>query len=290
MTARNFFLSYSRRDTSAAAALAAELHSFGQDVWRDEELSGGQKWWDAILEQIRRCDCFMFAQSRASLESKACMAELEYAYMLRKPILPVVVGETPPDGLLKHYLAEAQRVDAREPGKITHTLAKALFALPSAPALPDPLPSAPPVPISYMDELTSKMGQAELSMSEQRNLVADIKQQLAPDREPEAGRELLQLMRKRDDLYASVATEIDGILKSTSVTEKVRPTPPVPPSAEEKSTPSGPPATGGSPPRRHSRWVIALAVFGAIVLGLIALGMMMQPECGYDYFGNYVCQ
>src|SRR5918995_4042943 len=157
MGRRLIFLSYSRRDADAALALAAELDEFGQELWLDKELSGGQIWWDTILEQIRNCDCFVLAQSRASLESKACMSELEYAYSLGKPLLPVMVGDTPPDGLLKRYLAEAQRVDARDSSKVTHDLARALLSLPEAPPLPEQLPPPPPVPITYMDTLSNKL-------------------------------------------------------------------------------------------------------------------------------------
>ena len=296
MSRRLIFLSYSRRDSDAAAALAAELDQFGQDVWLDKELSGGQLWWDTILEQIRNCDCFVLAQSRASLESKACMSELEYAYALGKPLLPVMVGDTPPDGLLKRYLAEAQRVDARDSAQVTHGLARALLSLPVAPALPEPLPAPPPVPITYMDTLSSKLEQPELSMSEQRNVLADIKAQLAPEREPEAARELLRLMRRRHDLFASVAAEIDELQASAQEEPKPAKTP-VAPAVHQAAVASAPASAPGPAQnvaarsaRKRSRLVTGLAIFGAIVLALIVIGILNQPEdCFFDAFGNVVC-
>jgi nucleotide-binding universal stress UspA family protein len=292
MSRRLIFLSYSRRDSDAAAALAAELDQFGQDVWLDKELSGGQRWWDTILEQIRNSDCFVLAQSRASLESKACMSELEYAYSLGKPLLPVMVGDTPPDGLLKRYLAEAQRVDARDSAKVTHGLARALLSLPDSPPLPEPLPAPPPVPITYMDTLSGKLEQPELSMSEQRNVLADIKAQLAPEREPEAARELLRLMRRRHDLFASVAAEIDALQSSVPVERKPAETPVAPVVQPAAVTSASAPAQTAAEksPQKRSRFVTGLAIFGALVLALIIIGMLNQPECFTDVFGNVICE
>ena len=292
MSRRLIFLSYSRRDSDAAAALAAELDQFGQDVWLDKELSGGQLWWDTILEQIRNSDCFVLAQSRASLESKACMSELEYAYSLGKPLLPVMVGDTPPDGLLKRYLAEAQRVDARDSAKVTHGLARALLSLSASPPLPEPLPAPPPVPITYMDTLSGKLEQPELSMSEQRNVLADIKAQLAPEREPEAARELLRLMRRRHDLFASVAAEIDELQASVPDEKKPAETPVAPVVQQAAITSALAPAQTAAEkaPQKRSRLVTGLAIFGALVLALIILGMLNQPECFTDVFGNVICE
>lgn len=50
------FVSYSRGDADATKAIASELQQLGQTVWLDAQLSGGQQWWNTILEQIRRCD------------------------------------------------------------------------------------------------------------------------------------------------------------------------------------------------------------------------------------------
>src|SRR5262245_37737416 len=112
MTNRRLFLSYPRQYDGAAQALSAELQKLGQDVWLDSHLSGGQEWWDTILEQIRACDCFIFVLNEASLASKACRAELDYAHSLGKLILPVSIAAKVHDALLPPYLARTQRVDA----------------------------------------------------------------------------------------------------------------------------------------------------------------------------------
>ena len=73
------FISYARQDQAAVEALNADLERARVDVWMDEELTGGESWWDTILEQIRSCDLYIFALSPNSLRSRACKAELEYA-------------------------------------------------------------------------------------------------------------------------------------------------------------------------------------------------------------------
>jgi len=39
---------------------AGDLGEIGLDVWRDQRLSGGQEWWDTILQSIRSVDFFLF--------------------------------------------------------------------------------------------------------------------------------------------------------------------------------------------------------------------------------------
>ena len=110
---RHSFVSYSHVDAEIVGRLERDLEGLGWAAWCDRELSGGQRWWDGILDNIRQCDAFVFAMSASSLRSPACQRELEYATALGKPVLPVLVGEPVPDGLLPPVLSETQRVDVR---------------------------------------------------------------------------------------------------------------------------------------------------------------------------------
>src|SRR5687768_149113 len=91
MAARSIFISYARKDRAQVGALTETLRLLGNQVWFDESLTGGATWWAEILNQIERCDIFLYVLSRSSLKSEACAAEKAYALDLRKPLLPVMV-------------------------------------------------------------------------------------------------------------------------------------------------------------------------------------------------------
>lgn len=119
----------------------------GHDAWLDRDLTGGQRWWDHILQSIRDCDTFVVALSSASLESRACQSELQYATALGKPVLPVLVKRDVSDGLMPPALAELQRVDYTQADKAAFAaLNRGLTTMPAAPPLPAELPPEPEVP------------------------------------------------------------------------------------------------------------------------------------------------
>ncbi|MEP7286833.1 MAG: toll/interleukin-1 receptor domain-containing protein [Chloroflexota bacterium] len=87
------FISYSHDDKSYVSELAKAL---GDDVsqhqvWLDKRLYGGQQWWDAILDKIDDCECFVTILTPRNVSSIFCSAELNYALSLNKPILPLVL-------------------------------------------------------------------------------------------------------------------------------------------------------------------------------------------------------
>ena len=253
MAGKRLFICYARVDAVTVQAVASECAQLGQDVWFDQQLSGGQQWWDTILENIRNCDCFVFALSPSSLHSKACRAELDYAHRLERRILPVVVGEYVPDQLLPPYVAQTQRVDPAQP----HQLARALLSLEPAPPFTGPQPPPPAVPISYLDELAGAVEKRELALSEQRNLVGELKDRLAQEDDRDGVRALLVRLRQRSDVYNSVAAEIDEILTALP-----------PPSTRGPVVP--PPPLESSARRRKVR-VVAGVIAALLVVGGVAV-------------------
>src|SRR5262245_59070009 len=145
------FVSYSRTSEAAAKALVADLENLGHTVWFDQDLSGGQAWWDQILATIRGCDVFVFVLNPDSLASTACQREYGYAADLQKPIVPVLVSGDVSLALLPPALSQIQLVDYRGDDRTAaFRLARAVSqARPAAP-LPDPLPDPPAVPLSYL--------------------------------------------------------------------------------------------------------------------------------------------
>jgi hypothetical protein len=51
------FVSYARRDAQVADLLRQDIERAKRPVWIDNELTGGQEWWETILSQIRGCSC-----------------------------------------------------------------------------------------------------------------------------------------------------------------------------------------------------------------------------------------
>lgn len=53
------FVCYHQRDFDVATQLAEDLEAGGVEVWYDQTHTGGQRWWDDILNNIRECDVFL---------------------------------------------------------------------------------------------------------------------------------------------------------------------------------------------------------------------------------------
>ncbi len=66
------FVSYGRQDEVGVEALVTDLERAGHDTWFDRHITGGQQWWDEILDRIRWCDGFLFALTPDSAASRAC--------------------------------------------------------------------------------------------------------------------------------------------------------------------------------------------------------------------------
>jgi hypothetical protein len=111
-------------------------------------------------------------------------------------------------------LAQIQYVDYRREDKDAFkAFAKALAALPTSVPLPDPLPEAPPAPVSYLGSLREQLeAQPGVTFAQQTELVLRLKNGLRSAKDAEQVRRLLALFRSRDDLYAKVADEIDALL------------------------------------------------------------------------------
>ncbi|MEO8612603.1 MAG: TIR domain-containing protein [Chloroflexota bacterium] len=87
------FISYSHVDrpfVDELVVLLREVYEL-ENVWVDENIYGGQLWWDEILRQIASCDLFIYLLSNESLISEYCLAEYHEAQRLQKQIIPVQV-------------------------------------------------------------------------------------------------------------------------------------------------------------------------------------------------------
>jgi hypothetical protein len=299
------FLSYARENRPAVDALAADLRQMDYEPFFDEQLAGGQAWWDQLLARIEGCDVFLPVLSAQYLESNPCALEADYAHSLGKPFLPVTIDPVSPT-LFRSYIAEAQWVsyDSADRSSVIE-LMRAFRSVPATPSpLPDPMPARPAVPISYLTAYREQIDSPEdLTRAQQTMLLSDLRARLdSPDRPVVLS--LLEKFSKRHDLVVSVADELNRILGSAAATaeepagdpaappaptDTVPPPPPPPPpppgpTAGVWQAPTPPPpvdptapvpaaasgGTGGNGGKNNK----TLIVVGAIVAGLVTIGVV----------------
>lgn len=230
-TQKRIFVSYARQDAGAIASISQTIEGLGQELWFDRQLSGGQQWWDVILERIRGCDAFLFLLSPNSAKSKACRHELQYAIANERPLLPIMVS-TVDTRLFPEGLANFQYVDYREATiPSTVALVSALTRLPPAGPLKESLPTSPPVPITYLDDFTIRLEAESLSLREQKALAAELADYLDDEDDRPAASELLRTLRRRPDVIESVGRDIDRLIADTAE-PPADPAPEVAPRAE----------------------------------------------------------
>jgi hypothetical protein len=205
------FVSYTKEDELKVRQLVEGLRLLRHEVWLDEELTGGQAWWNAILDRIRSSDAFVFALSPTAVDSQACMREREYAVELGKPVLPVMVERLAPE-LLPPDLAVVQLVDfTSSRQEVAFLLARAVSMLSPSPPPPDPLPTPPPVPLSYLSDLSRRVHAPTLTLDEQLALTARLKAALQRTAERMPAIELVRKLQQREDLYYAAAKELQPL-------------------------------------------------------------------------------
>lgn len=285
------FISYSSQDRSSLEALTTALKRAQQQVWFDQELGGGDAWWNAILEQIRSCDVFIVALSNNWLQSKPSQAELRYAQALNRPILPVRVG--PVDSMRVNPVATLQIIDYTNPTVDAGIqLVTAIHGLAAkAQPLPSPLPEEPPVPFGYITRLGNTLAEKELSPQQQLQLLVELRSGLDEDGDDPSARgdiaQLLRMLRLRHDVTYRTRSEIDNVLAEIEAKDKpsaAKPATAATPSAQAAAAPQpGPAARSASPApapaatgtggQSNKRMLIiggaALAVVIAIVLVVV---------------------
>lgn len=289
------FISYSSQDRTSLEALTTALKRAQQKVWFDQELGGGDAWWNAILEQIRSSDVFIVALSNNWLQSKPSQAELRYAQALNRPILPVKVG--PVDSVRVNPVSTLQIIDYQNPTVDAGIqLVTAIHALTDkAPPLPSPLPEEPPLPFGYIMRLGNTLSEKELTPQQQLQLLVELRSGLDEDGSDPSARsdiaQLLRMLRMRHDVTYRTRTEIDNVLAEIEAKDgppggasAAKPPPAAPvanaptqAAAVAKSTPAAgsvPSATGGGSGRR------LLLMGGAALAAVVAIVLIVLFASG----------
>lgn len=96
---QRLFISYRSLNSDRVDSIVSRLRSLTTldgnkrfEVWQDKDgIPGGQDWWEAIVDAIIACDVFLFMISSESVKSINCRAEVSYARIRNRPILPFVL-------------------------------------------------------------------------------------------------------------------------------------------------------------------------------------------------------
>lgn len=249
------FVSYRSTDRATVSQLVNDLADMGHEVWYDQELEGGQLWWQNILDNIRGAELLIFALTPRSLESYPCQLEYNYANALRRHIIPVMLAEGITYSLIPAVLQERQIVPyVKRDIDSYKALNNAIRRLPPAPLLPDPLPEAPAVPISPLAAAREQVTHPALSYEEQVALLYQLKGYLGHEEYDSAARGVLERLSQHPTLYASVLRDIEAALKTPPPPPQFEPPPPAaPPDPFADLAPAPPPATTPPPVNKAKR-------------------------------------
>ncbi len=99
------FISYSHEDREYVQRLEAALLERGFDVWNDERIDYGERWFRTIIEAIEGCAAFIVVMTSSSHESEWVEREILFALDKGKPIFPLLLrGERFPLLITTQYV------------------------------------------------------------------------------------------------------------------------------------------------------------------------------------------
>jgi len=104
------FVCYAHEDASAVYSELANLHAAGANLWYDEGISPGSEWPEDLAQAIDGADRLLFFVSPASVGSRHCRNEVQYALDHDKPIVAIHLQPTDIPGGLKLSLGSSQAI------------------------------------------------------------------------------------------------------------------------------------------------------------------------------------
>lgn len=87
----HIFISYSRKDQKYARDLAENLRVNGFDVWIDDRIDYGDRWWRTIVDAIKDSGAFVVVMSPEAEQSEWVEREILVAQKSKKPIFPILL-------------------------------------------------------------------------------------------------------------------------------------------------------------------------------------------------------
>jgi hypothetical protein len=132
------FISYSRIDKPFLQGFVPIVDA-EYSVWFDEQLLGGDDWWQEILHQINQCHIFIYLLSNESIQSPTCEKEYTEAKRLQKPIITILTRsntEIPHELRKIQYIDFSKGRDSEIIEKLHRSIQKKYSQIPSIPLPP----------------------------------------------------------------------------------------------------------------------------------------------------------
>ena len=89
------FITYSHKNTKAKDQLITRLGFLKREgiinIWHDNEILPGDKWRDAIFNNLADSDLLLYLVSANSLDSENCNKELAAALTAEKKVIPIIL-------------------------------------------------------------------------------------------------------------------------------------------------------------------------------------------------------
>lgn len=126
--AARVYIDYSRRDIAFVNHLRQALNSIGIETVMDLNIPLGANWQKQVTDWMEESEAFIFVISPDSVRSASALWELEYAFRLKKRVIPVVCRNVDVE-FVPTSLAELQWIflrDEDEFNKATATLGRAI--------------------------------------------------------------------------------------------------------------------------------------------------------------------
>jgi len=264
----NIVISYAREDRAVVEELVETLRLLGHDPWTDAGAHSGARWWDEIVLRIQQCDLLLAVTSPASLVSKACTLERQYALALDRLLLPVQVAQVNMQGLPSEF-AQIHFFDYRtRDSASTGRLYRALAQLPPPRPLPRPLPPPPPPPLSYLNLISDRVSALVPDPYLQDRIVTDLATGLR-SADPEERTTAADLLRRFAEHPQSLQGPAERARQALAGVPRERPA--------WQGWQGGPPLPG---PAARSKVTKVLAWIGGVTVVLVGLGVWGAVQMG----------
>lgn len=104
------FVCYSHEDSAVVFPELERLRDWGADVYYDEGIAPGHEWTQELADAIDGAAHLLFFVTPASVHSRHCRNEVQYALDRTKPVISIFLEPTELHGGLRFTLGSSQAI------------------------------------------------------------------------------------------------------------------------------------------------------------------------------------